>query len=130
VGEIEFPAGYLDLCPVCEQGSCRVRCARSADGALVALVVCDECEAIWQQPNLQGEPYYSDPAEPRCPTTGWPLWDPDRWHWAAPQEMEELGWRRSEPAVSSPGVLPEDMSADQERTSHLVNAPEPPATDV
>lgn len=129
MGEIEFPAGYLAVCPVCEQGSCRVRCARDDDNSLVALVVCDECEAIWQQPNLQGEPYYSDPAEPSCPSTGWPLWDAQRWHWATPQEMAELGWQRSESAVSLTDDMLENQSIDPEPASHLAEAPEPPATD-
>lgn len=55
------------------------------------LVVCDECEAIWRQPDVASPHSYADPEHPLCPICGVPLWS-DRCSWAGDEEIAELGW--------------------------------------
>lgn len=55
------------------------------------LVVCDECEAIWLNPNIESRHQYSDSEDARCPMCGDPLWGNSS-HWASMAEIDELGW--------------------------------------
>ncbi len=55
------------------------------------LIVCDECEAIWTEPNISAEHQYPDAEEARCPVCTLPLWGPQS-RWATFDDCSELGW--------------------------------------
>jgi hypothetical protein len=84
------PRYSVGWCPVCQQGLCGIRVCEDEYG-LRGLVICDECEAIWLDPNL-GQPHlYVDPVAPVWPDYHHSLWGPYT-HWASLAEIEQLGW--------------------------------------
>lgn len=90
------PPHAVSRCPVCEQGLCGVRlCAgshfRPQESPEHALVICDECEAIWLGPDVAGRPLYSDPEHARCPICDSSIWSGSS-RWADAAEIKKLGW--------------------------------------
>ena len=55
------------------------------------LVVCDECEAIWLEPDTTSEHQYPDPENAKCPVCGDHLWNGNN-HWANRVEVAFLGY--------------------------------------
>lgn len=55
------------------------------------LVVCDECEAIWQEPDTATEHVYPDAENARCPICEAALWGPHS-RWASRADCRVLGW--------------------------------------
>ncbi|EMI21594.1 hypothetical protein RMSM_01481 [Rhodopirellula maiorica SM1] len=105
---IVSPTHSIDNCPICGGGLCGVRIcglpqkskepAPSRDSASVAnpplphgLVVCDECEAIWLEPDLTSPHQYPNGCDARCPVCLGPLWG-DQSRWASQTDLEVLGW--------------------------------------
>ncbi|EGF27886.1 hypothetical protein RBWH47_01129 [Rhodopirellula baltica WH47] len=79
-------------CPICEQGLCSIRaCGLVDDKPSHGLVVCDECEAIWLQPNIQGVHIYADAETPKCPIDQSPLYQGNN-RWATLDDIDRLGW--------------------------------------
>lgn len=65
------------------------------------LVVCDECDAIWLQPDTQHPHIYPDPESPLSPVSGGSLYDPRHSRWATREDAEALGWSaRIDPTLS------------------------------
>jgi len=88
-----IPKHSIGYCPICGGGLCGVRiCGVDSPHGLV---VCDECDATWLEPDLQTAHQYPDVEDPRCPVCNQALWDGPG-HWASWHEIESLGW---EPAV-------------------------------
>ncbi|QDV60919.1 hypothetical protein [Crateriforma conspicua] len=111
------PFHSISKCPICGGGLCGVRIcglpshelqktmlSDSADNQkqIVApeigeataphgLVVCDECEAIWLEPDTSGPHQYTDAENPKCPICHEPLFG-DQCHWANTDEVAFLGW--------------------------------------
>lgn len=85
-------------CPICEGGLCSVRAffendiTRTSEKPSHGLILCDECEAIWLQPNVQGVHLYADSESPLDPITGKPLYDPRSSRWANTKDVESLRW--------------------------------------
>lgn len=80
-------------CPVCGGGLCTVRVFLAPDGSLDhGLVVCDECEAIWLQPDVAVRHVYVDPEAPTSPISGQPLYDRHASRWAEWSDIESLHW--------------------------------------
>ena len=80
-------------CPVCGGGLCTVRVFLAQDGSLDhGLVVCDECEAIWLQPDVAVRHVYVDPENPVSPISGQPLYDQHSSRWADGDDIETLQW--------------------------------------
>lgn len=52
--------------------------------------MCDECEAVWMEPDIDSGHIYVDPASPKCPVCHGGLWTTSRW--AVGDEVEMLGW--------------------------------------
>ncbi|MEO1524553.1 MAG: hypothetical protein AAFX06_03915 [Planctomycetota bacterium] len=52
--------------------------------------MCDECEAIWLEPDTSTEPLFADPESPACPVCQSGIWGSSRW--ADRTEIESLGW--------------------------------------
>ncbi len=82
----------VGFCPVCETGLGIVRVHAPGPDRLQGLVVCDECEAIWQQPDLSTEHLYPDAESPRVPGSGSPLYGPAT-RVATLADLRQLGWQ-------------------------------------
>lgn len=83
----------ISSCPVCGGGLCGIRAFFDQDAVLIhGLVVCDECEAIWLQPDTQGVHVYADPESPLCPLSGMGLYDSKVSRWANASDVAMLGW--------------------------------------
>ncbi len=77
---------HIGECPVCVDGLCRVRFCCSQNGESHLLAVCDECEAIWVQPDTTTLRVFADATDARCPICNQPLYGPQS-HWATEQEV-------------------------------------------
>tara|TARA_R110002049_G_scaffold27321_2_gene94333 strand:- start:602448 stop:602747 length:300 start_codon:yes stop_codon:yes gene_type:complete len=70
------------------------------------LIVCDECEAIWLEPDTSTDHVYPSAEDAACPICALPLWGPQS-RWATQADIEVLGWTHAvNPAL--------DMSSDEE----------------
>ncbi|TWT79585.1 hypothetical protein CA13_09890 [Planctomycetes bacterium CA13] len=98
------PKHSIDFCPICGGGLCGVRiCGLNANdetNELVGhyelvkphgLIVCDECEAIWLEPDTSTPHQYPDACDARCPICSEPLWGKQS-RWADLRDIAELGW--------------------------------------
>ena len=99
------PKHSIDYCPICGGGLCGIRiCGLSSDSSVSdspvlgrrgdnihGLIVCDECEAIWLDPNVSTDHLYPDPVHALCPVCRDPLWG-DNSRWASHADIEALGW--------------------------------------
>ena len=93
------PLHSVGYCPICGGGLCGVHlCEHQAAGDHRenteidhGLVICDECEAIWLEPDLSSVHQYPDAVDAKCPVCSGPLWA-DGGRWANLSEVELLGW--------------------------------------
>lgn len=80
-------------CPICEDGLCTVRAYFDDQHQLsYGLVVCDECEAIWLQPDTLGPHVFPDAESPHSPIGGGSLYDSRHSRWATRDDVDALGW--------------------------------------
>jgi len=88
------PLHSIGHCPICGGGLCGIRICTGDDPTeqlpATGFILCDECEAIWMQPELSGDHLYADPENPNCPVCRGNLWRTSRW--ATREEVEHLGW--------------------------------------
>lgn len=101
------PQHSIDFCPVCGGGLCGVRIcglpvndlhqdslpsrdSNASSHELHALILCDECEAIWLEPDLSSDHVYVDPIESKCPVCNQDLWGPQS-RWAREDDLQNLG---------------------------------------
>lgn len=96
------PKHSIDFCPICGGGLCGVRvCGLNADDHDAAnsqpphgLVVCDECEAIWLEPDITSDHQYPTLGDARCPICCEPLWGSNS-RWADLADVDAIGWRNA-----------------------------------
>ena len=55
------------------------------------LVVCDECDAIWLEPDLTTAHQYPDVKNAKCPVCHDALWGANS-RWATRDDLARLGW--------------------------------------
>lgn len=83
-------------CPICGGGLCSIRAyfddENGGEKLTHGLVVCDECEAIWLQPDTKGVHVYADSESPLCPVSGKPLYAPQYSRWANADDVAALNW--------------------------------------
>lgn len=93
---IVSPKHSIDFCPICGGGLCGVLVCgiNSPEANPHGLIVCDECEAIWLQPDLTSDHQYPDPGAAQCPICRDALWGPNS-RWADETDLKELGWNTS-----------------------------------
>lgn len=93
-GSISGPIHSIAKCPVCGGGLCGIRICSGDDPTQASpglgFVMCDECEAIWLEPDTSSEHLYVEPESPLCPICRGGLWGTSRW--ANADEVESLGW--------------------------------------
>ncbi|QDT12061.1 hypothetical protein [Planctomycetes bacterium K23_9] len=96
------PKHSIDFCPICGGGLCGVRiCGIQPQSENVAvqnqydtahgLIVCDECEAIWLEPDVSTDHVYPDCENAACPICNASLWGENS-RWANADDIEALGW--------------------------------------
>ncbi len=88
------PPHSIGRCPICEAGLCGVRICTGDDPLSQqptgGFILCDECEALWLEPNTASEHSYVDPENPSCPICRGALWSTSRW--ALQDDIKTLGW--------------------------------------
>lgn len=114
------PKHSIDFCPICGGGLCGIRiCGIERDDDSVAkrfsatgstephgLILCDECEAIWLEPDTSTAHQYPDVEDAKCPICKEALFGPAG-RWASADDIETLNWRYA--------VNPDlDMAGDEE----------------
>jgi hypothetical protein len=97
------PKHSVDFCPICGGGLCGIRICgvdetktedrftKLGNDAPHGLVVCDECEAIWLEPDITTAHQYPDVEDARCPICHESLWGKNS-RWADARDVESLGW--------------------------------------
>jgi hypothetical protein len=88
------PLHSVDECPICGCGLCGIRICGLGTERPHGLVVCDECEAIWTEPDTSVANLWRDPEDPRCPICQEPLWGAQS-RWARREDLELLGWQHA-----------------------------------
>lgn len=94
---LESPLHSIANCPVCDDGLLGVRLCHGDPGGAIGktvephgLIICDQCEAIWRQPDRQSPHQYADAENAKCPRCQTDLWQTS--HWASLDEVSRLGW--------------------------------------
>ena len=77
---------HVGVCPVCENGVGGVRLCHDH-----AVVVCEECESVWLDPDLTQRPTSPPAPDTPCPVCRHPLYG-DETAWATAQQVADLGW--------------------------------------
>ena len=96
-----FPLHSVDVCAVCGGGLCGIRICGFDTDQPHGLVVCDECEAIWTEPDTSTAHRWRDAENPCCPICGEALWGPHS-RWANREDLCRIGWRNeADPLLSS-----------------------------
>lgn len=92
------PQHSIDFCPVCGGGLCGIRiygvnAEQTGEDrpAPHGLVICDECEAIWLEPDTSTPHQYPSVDHPVSPVNGAPLWG-ETSRWATIEDVDALGW--------------------------------------
>jgi hypothetical protein len=87
----------IDYCPLCGGGLCGIRiCGLNSPDDVDAppphgLVICDECEAIWLEPDVTSDHQYPAAENACCPVCSLPIWSRHS-RWAQREDIESLGW--------------------------------------
>lgn len=114
-----FPLHSIDFCPICGGGLCGIRIVGDTENANQqpphALIVCDECEAIWIEPDVSTVHQYPvhqfpDLENAVSPVGDQPLWG-DGSRWATMEDIEAVGW--------TDAVNPELDAEDSETTEDV-----------
>ncbi len=79
---------HVGICSICHQGVLGIRIC---GGCQAAMVICDECEALWTGPSCQGRPIFPTQGGAPCPICAASLYQGHA-HWADAREIEQLGW--------------------------------------
>ena len=101
------PRHSIDFCPICGGGLCGIRIIGSqnatqptsggADDTTTdhppphGLVICDECEAVWIEPDVSTVHQYPDLENAVSPVSGQSLWGEGS-RWANREEIAAFGW--------------------------------------
>lgn len=77
---------HIGECPVCVNGLCRIRACKDSRGQQHLYAMCDECEAIWVEPNTASPKIYPNSESPACPICALPLFGSQA-RWAEPEDI-------------------------------------------
>jgi hypothetical protein len=76
-------------CPVCGVVALGIRVCVGTDESLI--VLCDECDSIWLDPELKDGSYASEHPEWLCPDSDRTLKSPKS-YWATEEQIKAIGW--------------------------------------
>ncbi len=113
-------------CPLCKCGLATARAYFNDDCQLsYGLVICDECEAIWSQPDVRSPSVYPDPESPLSPVSGQSLYDPLHSRWATPDDIAALDWSdKIDPTLTHSPQASEPMPARPREASEIEESDE------
>ena len=82
---------YVGFCPVCGTGPLGIRiCGGQGD----AVILCDECDAVWLEPQCGELPFFPEQPDLPCPLCAGTLRHEPA-HWASHEEVDRLGWQHA-----------------------------------
>ncbi len=103
----DIPWIHIGECPVCVNGLCRVRtCRGGQQGETHFYALCDECEALWLEPDTMTDFAFCDPESPVCPICQQSLYGPHA-RWSTPADLQGTEW-----AANAIYALPSDSLQD------------------
>ena len=82
---------YVGFCPRVVREPSGVRICSSGRHTVA---MCDECDAVWQSPELDSPPTYVQQPGLPCPDCGESLLNAPA-HWATLDEVQQAGWQDS-----------------------------------
>lgn len=117
---------YVGNCPICQCGLRRVRACGGDGGnsSLHGYILCDDCETMWLEPDVNSPHSFPDSESPSCPVCGQPLFGSQA-RWASISELVEFGWQNQcivEPTQSA--LHPDDL-LDPDDLAVDLDSPEP-----
>ena len=79
---------YVGFCSICETGPLGLRsCGQCGNIALL----CDECDAVWEDADLAVVPQYAESGELPCRECGASLIESPS-HWATAEQIQQTDW--------------------------------------
>lgn len=82
---------HVGECPVCVDGIVRVRVCIDERCGKHFYALCDECEAIWLEPDTSTIKQFPDAENPVCPICSAPIYG-EHSRWALPQDIAGTHW--------------------------------------
>lgn len=111
---------HIGECPVCINGLGRVRtCGEGESRHFYA--VCDECEAIWKEPDIASKRDFADAEDPRCPLCAEALYG-EQSHWSLTSDILGTPWHEKatiEPNNDIIGEQPSGTGAGKTESDNL-----------
>ena len=84
----KHPMFYIGFCRICGTGPLGLRCCGGCDGVVV---LCDECDAMWTNSDLEASPILASDGDLPCPTCHASLINaPSKW--ADEAQIEASPW--------------------------------------
>ena len=113
---------HIGECTFCVNGICRVRCCTAVEDEKHLFAVCDECEAIWIEPDTGSEKHFPDPESATCPICPAPLYG-DQSRWALAEDLAGTPWETQ--VIYSVPSSDLDEPSEKVTPSDHSNAPRP-----
>ena len=79
---------YVGHCRICGTGPLGLRACGNCENVII---LCDECDAIWTDADLNAIPIYANQGELPCPECETSLIESPS-HWATQTEIEAIDW--------------------------------------
>jgi hypothetical protein len=86
---VPYRFAHLGRCPKCDQGQLGVRICASQHPPII---LCEECESAWCEPDWKQPAMHTKQPESRCPICEQPIFGPAT-RWATASEIMQLGWK-------------------------------------
>ncbi|MFK7736975.1 MAG: hypothetical protein AB8B50_13150 [Pirellulaceae bacterium] len=82
---------HIGDCPVCVQGLVRIRTCTGGNAGVQHFAMCDECEAIWLEPDTSTEKQFPDAENAKCPICEEDLFGSAS-RWSLPADISGTDW--------------------------------------
>jgi hypothetical protein len=82
---------HIGDCPVCVNGLARIRTCHGGNAGAHHYAMCDECEAIWLEPDTGAEKQFPDAENAKCPVCGEDLFGSAA-RWSLPTDIQGSSW--------------------------------------
>jgi hypothetical protein len=108
---------HVGICSICHEGALGIRIC---GGCEAAVVLCDECDSLWLEPDCAEPPIFLKQPDAPCPNCAASLYQ-DPSHWADQVEIEQHGWtefvRGESSATQSDSAVADSDSGDSGESS-------------
>ncbi len=110
---------HIGECPCCVNGLCRIRSCEGPQGKLHLYALCDECEALWTEPNTDTHKVFPSAENPHCPICEQPLYGPQA-HWSQPDEVTAVPEWSAAAIFELPSSLDQPLNQDSQSAGEVV----------